>query len=345
MNMRNWMPRWPWIVWWIVGACLLIGTGAVSYARWGWSGLILAALAVILPGCGLSYRWSQKCRAWAMQLESEQVLQPPSSQQRFAIAELDDLSGAWHHAVEQMQQVFAAQRDFTANAAHELRTPLAALRVAGESALREEAVQTSPAHEVIGAMLEEAGRAAKLVDRLLLLAQAESGRMSVELRCAKMAELVTPVLDWLQPLAAEQQQTLRFDVEADGLVEVDENLFRIALENLISNAIRYSPDGSPILARTTRHAPGELALEVLDEGPGIDPDQVRRLFERFYRGVTGPEGGSGLGLPIARWAADAFGGRLEYERRIGQGSLFRLVCREAGHRLNTENSGEGNHLA
>ncbi len=130
----------------------------------------------------------------------------------------------------------------------------------------------------------------------------------------------------LRPLAEEREQTLSFDAEYRVLAWVDENLLRMALENLIGNAIRYSPPSSEILVRVGRLPDDLVALDVLDEGPGIEPDEVDGLFERFVRGSGDRKGGSGLGLTIARWAVEAFGGRIDYERRIGQGSMFRILC-------------------
>jgi signal transduction histidine kinase len=303
-------------------ALLLLVIGAAAHAYAGWQGLVwlvIASTALLMYAA-----WS--LRRAVMRLAEQWNLTEPVKAVGSPVAELHALSVAWGAARARMNRMLTAQQEFTANAAHELRTPLAALRLAGESSLRTIDEGEASAREAIGAMLEEADRATKLVNRLLMLARAESGNLAVEARQMELRELVEPVLEWLCPLAEERGQTVVLEAEEKVSAWVDENLLRMALENLVGNAIHYGPPHSAILIRACRFTEGVMALEVLDDGPGIDPDEVERLFERFARGGTDRKGGSGLGLSIARWAVEAFGGRVEYERRIGQGSLFRICC-------------------
>ena len=116
------------------------------------------------------------------------------------------------------------------------------------------------------------------------------------------------------------------------LFGVDPVLLREALVNIVDNAIKYSPPGAEIRIRATSRQQGAQAIEVLDEGPGIDAQHHARIFDRFYRvdeGRSRERGGSGLGLAIARWAVEANGGRIEVESQLGRGSLFRIVLPKA----------------
>jgi len=302
-------------------ASVAVALPAVLGWEWGgWPGLLLAVALSAAAAAWIGRRTGRKLAALPGGTEESLRVSP--------VEEIRELGRAWDEAVQRLDRVFAAQREFTANAAHQLRTPLAALRVAGEAALRSPEHEGEEWREAMGVMLEEAGRTSELVDQLLTLARAESGRLPVESTQERLEALVRPVLEWLQPLAAERDQQLEWQPEGDWSVWVDANLFRLALENLVGNALRYSPPGSAVAVRTQLLAGGGVSVDVVDEGPGVAPDEVDRLFERFYRGRGLDTPGTGLGLPLARWAVEAFGGRLTAETRLGRGCVFRIFCPE-----------------
>lgn len=307
-------------------ALFLVASGAFVYANGGWMAVGAVAFVVSVLFMWAGYRSARSVHSLAHGFQEEDAEDQTELLATSRITELRALGVAWSDTRNRMDRMLAAQQDFTANAAHELRTPLAALRLAGESALRSIPDQEVAARDAIGAMLEESGRASHLIDRLLMLARTESGHIPVEARQTALREVVEPLLEWLRPLAEERGQTLMLDVEQPVSARVDENMLRMALENLVGNAIRYGPADSAVIVRLGQLKEDVVALDVLDEGPGIDPDEVDHLFERFKRGHRARMGGSGLGLSIARWAVEAFDGRIEYERRIGQGSLFRICC-------------------
>ena len=175
-------------------------------------------------------------------------------------------------------------------------------------------------------MLEETRRLSDLVDALLLLARADAGGVVPRVEPVELAGLVGEVRETLLVLAEEKQQ--RIEVTAPPLaLRADRELLRLALMNLVHNAIRYSPEGGAIGLRVGRRA-SHAVVEVIDQGPGIAAEHRHKVFERFYRvdkARSRASGGAGLGLAIARWAVERQGGRIELESQPGQGSLFRIV--------------------
>jgi len=242
-----------------------------------------------------------------------------------ASIELDQLAAAFNQTFARLEGSFDQLKRFTADVSHELRTPLTALRAVGEVALR----GTHGAEgyrEVIGSMLEEVDRLTRLTDELLTLARADAGEARIRREQVDLGVLVREVAEHLSVLAEEKQQ--RLEVEVSPLVvSGDRTVLRQALVNLAANAVSYSPDRTRIRIRSGRC--GDSAyLEVTDEGPGVAPEHRERLFERFYRvdkSRSRELGGTGLGLALVKWAAEAHGGRVELETELGRGSTFRIV--------------------
>ena len=241
--------------------------------------------------------------------------------------ELGQLTAVLNDAFARLEESFARLKRFTQDVAHELRTPLAVLRSVGEVGLQE---QRDPKayRDVIGSMLEEVDRLARLVDSLLTLARAESGRFSVNLRAEDLSTLCRDVVECLRVLAEDKHQTLTLDSTDELHAMIDRDTLRLALINIIANAIRFTPNGGSIRLRLQRRGDGQAAIEVEDNGPGIAREHQAHLFERFYRvdaGRSHATGGAGLGLAIARWAVEANGGRVELDSEAGRGSVFRVV--------------------
>ena len=177
-------------------------------------------------------------------------------------------------------------------------------------------------------MLEETRRLTDLVDALLLLARADREKLSPSLQPIELAELVSEVRETLLVLAEEKSQ--RIEIKAENLVvRADRELLRLALLNLIHNAIRYTREGTVIWLRVrTRDKTALVEVMVMDQGPGIAAEHQQKIFERFYRvdkARSRASGGAGLGLSIARWAVERQAGQIELESDPGRGSLFRIV--------------------
>ncbi len=240
--------------------------------------------------------------------------------------EFGQLAGVINDALSRLERAFDTLRRFTADAAHELRTPLTAIRSVGEVGLRGPRSEADY-RELVGSILEETERLTTMADSLLLLSQADSGAADLHPARFALAELAREVASDLEVLAEEKGQTVRVDAGTGAEVVADRPTLRQAVLNLLDNAIKYSQEGADIRL-AARASDGAAILEVVDNGPGIAPEHLPHIFERFYRADRArsrASGGAGLGLAIAQWAVEANGGRLEVESRPGRGSLFRIV--------------------
>ncbi len=240
--------------------------------------------------------------------------------------ELGHLAAAFNDTLARLERSFEQLRRFTSDASHELRTPLTAIRSVGEVGLRRQG-SAEYYREVIGSMLEEAGRLTHLVESLLAIARADAG----QIRLAPVGIVVLPfvreVAAVIEVLAEERGQHLSVEGDGAARVHADPGILRQILINLLDNAIKYSPPGGAIAVRVTATA-GIVAIEVQDSGPGIPAAHRDRVFDRFYRvdeGRSRDAGGAGLGLAIAKWGAEVHGGRMELVCPSPSGCLFRLI--------------------
>lgn len=242
--------------------------------------------------------------------------------------ELGQLSAVLNDAFARLDGAFGQLRNFTQDAAHELRTPLAVLRGVGEVGLQEPR-DAIAYREIIGSMLEEVDRLGRLVDSLLMLARAESGHFSMSRQPEDLPALCKEVVECLRVLAEEKNQRLTLIVSAEKsqVANIDRDTVRLALMNLVANAIRFTPEKGEISV-VLRDRESSAVIEIQDNGPGIASQHHTRVFERFYRidpSRSHHTGGTGLGLAIARWAVETNGGQIELQSTLGQGSLFRIV--------------------
>jgi signal transduction histidine kinase len=241
--------------------------------------------------------------------------------------ELGQLASSFNDTLNQLEISFAQLDRLTADVSHELRTPLTAMRTVGEVALRE----SNPAilHDAVGSMLEEIRRMNQLIERLLLLTRPGGDEMPLKLEAGLVRPVLLEVSESLSLVAEEKKQALEVDCADHLLAVFDPALLRLALINLVQNAIRYSPPGKVIWIRASAPSDG-IAVEVADQGPGIATEHQRRIFERFYRvdkARSRAEGGVGLGLAIVKWAVERMGGQVELESKVGVGSVFRIRLR------------------
>jgi heavy metal sensor kinase len=240
--------------------------------------------------------------------------------------ELGRLAGVFNVTLDRLEGSFVALDRFVADASHELRTPLTTLRSVGEVGLRRSRT-TEEYREIIGSMLEEAQRLQLLTQRLLELASMQGGASAVQRAPMRVDEFVRVCVGELGILAENKNQRIVLETVACA-ANTDSVLLRQAVQNLVDNAIKYSPDGSTIRVGVRVAAGGECCVEVTDEGPGIGAEFRAQLMARFYRPDSGRgrgRGGFGLGLALTKAYLRLLGGTVEFEPAPGGGSTFRLT--------------------
>lgn len=221
-------------------------------------------------------------------------------------AELAPLGGSINALLATLKQSLEQERLFTDNAAHELRTPLAALQAqAGVVAGARNAAERSDA---LAEMQRGAGRAARLLDQLLTLARLR--QMPPAAQPLKLGDLAREAIQDTLHQAAQRGIELSLDGDDGARIDGDPVLFGLIVRNLLDNAIKFSPAGGQVEMVMARDGEGAPALQIRDHGPGIAEAERERVFGRFYRVKGQTEPGSGLGLAIARLAAERAGCRI-----------------------------------
>lgn len=237
--------------------------------------------------------------------------------------ELDQLSTTLNDMLARLEHAFVENERFTSDAAHELRTPLAAIRAMAEQVLVANADEAR-LRETLGEVLETVDAMTSLTESLLALARFESSNLrDVPF---DMADTVRQVVKLLSVLAEDRGQSIAVSVPQTMPMRGDSEVISQALMNLIDNAIKYTPCGGQVLVSGVV-GDGVVRVEVRDNGPGIALEHVHRVFDRFYRvdsHRSRTSGGFGIGLSIARRAVQLFGGTLTLQSTVGQGSVFSI---------------------
>ena len=239
--------------------------------------------------------------------------------------EFGQLATVFNNTLSRLESSFEELKRFTADASHELRTPITALRAVGEIAIREKA-DPAALRETILSMLEEAERLDALIESLLTMARLESDTVPLRLEPVDARAVCMDVAETLAVLANERNQIIDVVGDVDVAVTAERLLLRQALLNIVHNAIRNAPRGSSITMRVERSGPHGV-LAVTDEGPGIARENQPRIFDRFFRvdeSRSAMIGGFGLGLAIAKRSIERQGGGIGLESTIGRGSTFSI---------------------
>ena len=237
--------------------------------------------------------------------------------------ELDRLAQTINDMLDRIDGSVQEMRRFSADASHELQTPLTILKGEIEVALLKQRTQAEY-EQVLNSCLEEIDRINKLVEGLLLLARADVGALRLDLEPVDMAQLTQQLCNQLQPLARHHDIHLHHEVLKSVVVDGDELQLQRMLMNLIDNGIKYTPDGGQV-GVSVEQSKNAAVVRVKDTGPGFSPEEAEKIFDRFHRAPQARQQhsqGSGLGLSIARSIALAHGGDITVESHPGAGSTF-----------------------
>ncbi|MEJ5222511.1 MAG: HAMP domain-containing sensor histidine kinase, partial [Tepidiforma sp.] len=249
--------------------------------------------------------------------------------------EVRDLAANFNRMTEEVQRSQQTLRDFLANISHELKTPLTSIRGFSEAILDGTIDDPQGIQRSARIISDESGRVLRLVQELLDLSRIESGQVSMEQDDVDLAELFAHLADVFSLRAEERQVTLEFAPSGTARVRGDFERLEQVLNNLIDNALRYTPPRGTVRVACRDLQPGTLQVAVSDTGPGIAPEDLPHLFERFYRSKHTRESndgrkGHGLGLAIAREIVRAHGGEIWATSELGKGTTFVFTLPIAG---------------
>lgn len=262
--------------------------------------------------------------------------------------ELGRLADTLNRMIGRLQTSFGALRRFTADASHELKTPLTVVRADVERAMHPSTSRQERMQALEEAM-QEIARMSDLVDSLLTLARADEGRFDLHREPINLEPLVRDVFETALILGEDAGVTVSLPLVEDAVIQGDSARLRQLFLNLITNAIKYTPRGGHVEITLSLRNNNEIGFTVRDNGVGIAAADLPHIFDRFWRadkvrsrrstdgrGVV-ERGGFGLGLAIAQWIAQAHGGTLTAQSRLGRGSTFTVhlpvVASEAGQPL------------
>jgi len=297
--------------------------------------LILIPGALVLCGAGgwflarRSLAPIRKIAATASRISSEDLSQRLVP--RGTGDELDELMEIMNGMLDRLQRSFEELRRFSADVAHELRTPICAMRGEAELALSRPRSQRQY-REVLERFAEQFDRLNALVNDLLLLAKFEGGGASLVMEPLDLGQLLGNLAELFEPLAEQKGIELRLDPLGGIGVRGEKALLQQALSNLIHNAIQYTQEGGSVRLKVTEED-GWAKILVEDTGLGIPEEEIPRVFERFYR-VEGSRsrqtGGAGLGLSIARRILEVHGGTIRLRSQVGVGTVVEVRLPELG---------------
>jgi signal transduction histidine kinase len=290
-----------WLTLAAIGGIILVLTALVGLVLARWVARPLSALE----------RTARRAGEGDLTVRADETRGPPEV--RALAAELNVM-------VREVEQLVAAQRDFVADASHQLRTPLTALRLRLENLAHE--IPAGEKHQLEAATVE-AERLARIVDGLLVLARAEAPSTSLE--PIGLEPLVMARVDSWASFANERGLSLVARVPADVRVVATAERLEQVLDNLLANALEVAPNGSVVEVEWS-----DGALHVLDQGPGMTDEELRHAFDRFWRARSSE--GSGLGLAIVRRLVEADGGSIVLQRRAGGGIDAVITLRGAAAR-------------
>jgi heavy metal sensor kinase len=293
--------------------------------------LLVAILILVLAPLGGYWLAGRATRPLAQIIDRTARLRPSNLDERLAVRgtgdELDRLSVTINGFLDRLAVYLEQRHDFIANAAHELRSPLTAIHSCAELALSGD--RTPEEYQaLLGDVAEECERLGRLVNQLLLLAEGDCGRLTLDLKPVRLDAVVRKAVTMFHGVAEAREVRLASSRLEPATVRGTEDHLRPLVQNLIDNAVKFTPAGGQVeVSLRADVAVRRAVLRVADTGVGIPANDLPRIFERFYRGDRSRSRekeapGTGLGLSICQAVVTALGGTIRVESGPGQGSVF-----------------------
>jgi len=287
---------------------------------------VISVIAVLLAGLG---SWAVLGRAF-FPLESitetvDQINRADDLSRRIPYQdetedEIGSLVVSFNQTLERLESLFTSQQRFLADVSHELRTPLTVIK--GNVDLMRHMKEAD--EESLSSIDQEAGRLTRLVGGLLMLAQAESGKLTLNFAPVELDLLLTEVFTEMRVLAGSKVHVHLNDID-QVMVNGDRDRLKQVLLNLVSNAIQYTPPGGDVFLSISRLG-NQARIIVRDTGPGIPAEDLPHIFDRFYRAeksrTRSKTSGFGLGLSIVHWIVEHHSGQIKVESKEGKGTTF-----------------------
>jgi heavy metal sensor kinase len=291
--------------------------------------IVVGVLITLLAPLGGYWLSGRAIKPLAKIIHQTSTMKPDNIDERLPLRgsgdELDQLSSTINGLLDRIAADLSQKRDFLANAAHELRSPLAAIRGLVEVALTSE--RSTPEYvNLLQEIMEECAGLSTLVNQLLLLAEGGAGRLALNPQKVPLDRVVRKSLDMFEGVADAQGIHLQAPDLASVQVAGDENHLRQLINNLLDNAIKFTPPGGSVTVDLSRRN-GQAVLRVADTGGGIPPEELPRIFERFYRGDKSRQHangrrGTGLGLAICKAIVAGHNGSIDVASAPGKGCTF-----------------------
>jgi two-component system heavy metal sensor histidine kinase CusS len=240
-------------------------------------------------------------------------------------SELSDLTATFNDMLDRLEESFDRLSRFSSDIAHELRTPLQNLRGEAEVVLSKER-ESGEYREILGSSLEEYQRLSNLIDRLLFLARAENPQTLIQREELDLKKELGLLQEFYWPSAVESDIVLRLEAPEGLRANLDRPLFQRAVGNLVENALKHTPPGGTVLIKGSS-SDGKILVEISDTGKGIPPEQIERVFDRFYRvdpSRSPSLGGAGLGLSIVKSIMELHDGTVEIKSEPEKGTTVTL---------------------
>lgn len=240
-------------------------------------------------------------------------------------SELKTLGNEFNIMLDRLERSFKQLSQFSSDISHELRNPLHSLMSSTEIALTKYQTVDDIKH-FLATQLDEYHYLSKLIENLLFIAKADHGQLQIEKSIVSSKSEIHKACDYFQAMADEKN--IRLACDGDEFILVDTLLFNRAIVNLLSNALKYTPENGIVTISTTRMNDNKIQICINDSGIGIEDHHINRLFDRFYRADAAraqETGGLGLGLAIVKSIVDLHNGSIEVRSMAGTGTAIQLI--------------------